>query len=64
LEQVLAGGPLCLGRLLVIITELPLHHAVKATDLLLLAQLDSIVGHPTPAVPDLTGDLLQIALGI
>jgi hypothetical protein len=64
LEQILAGGALRLGGFLVVVAELPLHHAVKTADLLLLAQLDPIVGDSTPTITGLTGNLLEVALGI
>ncbi len=46
LQQVLAGGARLAGRRLVVVAELALEHAVHAAQLLLLAQLQTVVGQP------------------
>src|SRR5690606_26807086 len=48
LEQVLTGLPLLAVRAVVVETELPLHQTVDPLDLLLLAELDAVLGELDP----------------
>ena len=50
LQQVLAGGARAARRLAVVVAELALEHAVHAAQLLLLAQLQAVVGQALPAL--------------
>src|SRR6185437_12764827 len=63
LQQVLAGGAALAGRLLVVIAELTLQHAVHAAQLLLLAQLHAVVGEAlAPLALDAARRYAELAL--
>ncbi len=65
LEELLAGGTGAARRLLVIAAELALEHTVHAPQLLLLTQLQAVVGQPLAALAlDAAGRHLKLALGL
>src|ERR1700681_1283877 len=65
LEQRLAGGAGSARRRLVVVAELALEHAIHAAQLLLLAQLQTVVGQPLPPLAlDAAGGHLQLALAL
>src|SRR5258705_522688 len=65
LQQLLARGAGAARRLLVVATELALEHAVHAAELLLLAQLQAVIGQPLPPLAlDAAGRHLELALAL
>src|SRR5690606_33299430 len=63
-QQVLARRAFDLRGLLVVVAELALEHAVHAAQLLLLAQLDAVVGQPPAALPRTARRHLELALAL
>src|SRR5262249_43851179 len=64
-QQVLAGRALALRRHRKVALELPLEHAVRAPQLLLLAHLLAVVGHPHPGFHAVLAGLgVELALGV
>ena len=64
-QEVLAGRAFALRRHREVALELPLEHAVGAAQLLLLAQLLAIIGHPHPGLHAVLAGLgVELALGV
>src|SRR5688572_24596019 len=63
-QQVLAGRAFDLRRLLVIVAELPLEHAVHAAQLLLLAKLHAVVRQARTSLTGAAGGYFELALAL
>src|SRR6056297_298958 len=64
LQQVLAGGALLLGGALVVVVELAFQDSVHAAQLLLLAQLQTVVRNARATLGSAAGRHLEFALGL